>query len=218
VAFEEKVEPGEWFYTSGDDRIFPRGFPVGVVKAVHSAQPFKEVLVEPSGLQRGLEDVLILVEGVHQAIPETPSGNQPVYIAPPPTPGSAASPAPADTQPAAVGTEADRLRTQYKAIGDAQGHTFGVGLPGSKPPDFNLKLPPPTPAPTPGSPATPARPSASALPNANGAGAVGRGPGAGSREPAAVTAPVPAAPPPKPADAGRRMNQAAGAGPGGLPR
>ena len=25
VPFEEKVEVGEWFYTSGDDRIFPRG-------------------------------------------------------------------------------------------------------------------------------------------------------------------------------------------------
>src|ERR1035441_692409 len=34
VAFEEKVEPGEWVYTSGDDRIFPRGFRVGIVKAV----------------------------------------------------------------------------------------------------------------------------------------------------------------------------------------
>jgi hypothetical protein len=38
---------------------------------------------------------------------------------------------------AVSGTEADRLRTQYKAIGDAQGHKFGEGLPGQKPPDFN---------------------------------------------------------------------------------
>ncbi len=34
VAIEDKVEVGEWFYTSGDDRIFPRGFPVGVVTSV----------------------------------------------------------------------------------------------------------------------------------------------------------------------------------------
>ena len=38
VPFEEKVEAGEWFYTSGDDRIFPRGFPVGVAK-VGAARP-----------------------------------------------------------------------------------------------------------------------------------------------------------------------------------
>ena len=38
VPFEEKVSVGDWFYTSGDDRVFPRGFPVGQVKAVHSAR------------------------------------------------------------------------------------------------------------------------------------------------------------------------------------
>ena len=65
VAFEDKIEAGEMLFTSGDDRIFPRGFPVGVVKAVHPSQPFKEILVEPSGMQRGLEDVLIVVQGAH---------------------------------------------------------------------------------------------------------------------------------------------------------
>jgi len=168
VPFEEKVEPGEWLYTSGDDRIFPRGFPVGVVKVVRSAQPFKEILVEPSGMARGIEDVLILVEGVHQAIPDTPPVNQPVFIGTPPpagtgkppdTPGSVTSNAP-------TGTEADRLRAQYKDIGDAQGHKFGEGTPGSKPPDFNLKLPGPvgTPAAGPAPAAAPAAGQAAVAP------------------------------------------------------
>jgi rod shape-determining protein MreC len=34
VQNEEKVETGEWFYTSGDDRIFPKGMPAGQVTAV----------------------------------------------------------------------------------------------------------------------------------------------------------------------------------------
>src|SRR5271157_2937717 len=145
VPFEEKMEPGEWLYTSGDDRIFPRGFPVGVVTVVRSAQPFQEILVDPSGMARGIEDVLILVEGVHQAIPDAPPANQPVFIGlpppadtlkPPDNPGNAPPGAPA-------GTEADKLRAQYKDIGNAQGHKFGEGTPGSKPPDFNLKLPGP---------------------------------------------------------------------------
>ncbi|MGA2267317.1 MAG: rod shape-determining protein MreC [Bryobacteraceae bacterium] len=169
VPFEEKIEPGEWLYTSGDDRIFPRGFPAGVVKAVRSAQPFKEILVDPSGMARGLEDVLILVEGVHQAIPDTPPTNQPVYIAPPPPADSVPPP---DQPGTPVGTEADRLRAQYKAIGDAQGHKFGEGVPGSKPPDFNLK--PPGPVGTP---------------------AAGSGTGAGSQTPGAPPASKPAAPP-----------------------
>jgi rod shape-determining protein MreC len=150
VPIEEKVEVGEWFYTSGDDRIFPRGFPVGVVTAVHEGQPFKEILVEPSGVQHGLEDVLIILSGVHEEIPATPPGNQPVYIAPAApeaVKGSAAADergaSPADAfGKAAPSTEADRLREHYKALGDAQNHVFGENLPGQKPPNFNLALPP----------------------------------------------------------------------------
>jgi hypothetical protein len=40
--------------------------------------------VDPSGMARGLEDVLILVEGVHQAIPDAPPASQPVFIGTPP--------------------------------------------------------------------------------------------------------------------------------------
>jgi hypothetical protein len=121
-------------YTSGDDRIFPRGFPVGIVKAVRPGQPFKEILVEPSGMQRGLvEDVLILIEGVHQPIPEAPPGMQPIYIATPP-PGNDSTPASAAPSPS--GTEADRLRTQYQALGLEQKHTYGENPPGAKPADF----------------------------------------------------------------------------------
>src|SRR5579871_6369038 len=165
---EEKVAVGDWFYTSGDDRIFPRGFPVGIVKAVHPGQPFQEIYVEPSGMQRGVEDVLILIEGVHQAIPDEPPASQPVYIAPAPN-----TPDVAQAQPAGT-TEADKLRNQYKLVGDAQNHKFGEGLPGSKPPDFNLKVP-----------ANPASGAGSQGAN-QGPGAGGRGPG----KPAATAAPA----------------------------
>jgi len=137
VPFEDKLEPGDWFYTSGDDRVFPSGFPVGVIKSVRPGQPFQEILVEPAGLKRGLEDVLILTEDVHQEIPDTPVSNQPIYIAPPP-PNSAAPVT--DLPPGTAGTEADRLRTLYKSVGEAQHHTYGEGELGSRAPDFS-KLP-----------------------------------------------------------------------------
>jgi len=143
VPNDEKVEPGEWFYTSGDDRIFPKGFPVGVARVVRKGSPsqaYQEILVEPAGLERGLEAVLIMIEGVHQAIPEAPAAsNAPVYLgsAPPPASGEQTN-----SLPAGIGTEADRLRQHYQQIGAAENHKFGEGLPGSKPPDFNLKLPP----------------------------------------------------------------------------
>jgi len=197
VPFEEKVEVGDWFYTSGDDRIFPKGFVAGVVKAVRPGQPFQEILLEPTGLQHGAEDVLILVQAAHQDIPDTPPGNQPVYIAPPPPETSSTEPAAAPT--GAAGTEADKLRNVYKAAGEAQNHNFGEGPPGSKPPDFT-KL------------------------GVTGAkqGATGsQGTPAAVRPPGATTD-VPATQPPGPApakqvDGVRRSNQAAG-GPGGPPQ
>jgi len=152
VPIQEKVQPGQWFYTSGDDRIFPRGFPVGIVRSVRDAQPFKEILVDPAGLQHGLEDVLIITQGVHQDIPPTPVADQPVYIAPPPPDESKpASLAPAGT-PAPV-TDADKLRLEYQAAGEAQKHKFGSGESG--PPDFT-KLPTTLPPPTPPAPVAPA--------------------------------------------------------------
>ncbi|HEY7391047.1 MAG TPA: rod shape-determining protein MreC [Bryobacteraceae bacterium] len=136
VPTEEKLQVGDWFYTSGDDRVFPRGLPVGVVKIVRPGQPFQEIYVEPSGIQRGLEDVLIVIEGVHQVIPNEPPSGQPVYIAPPAPDLQAAAPT------TMAETAADKLRAQYKAIGDAQNHKFGESGVGEKPANFNLKPPP----------------------------------------------------------------------------
>jgi hypothetical protein len=106
-----------------------------------------------------------------------------VYIAPPPP--APATP-PADVQPGPksgpVGTEADKLRSHYKAIGDAQGHTFGVGLPGSKPPDFNFKPPPA------------AGPGATQGPGAGGRGPGTAGPGATQGPGAGGRGPSPAPP------------------------
>lgn len=147
IPSEQKIDAGDWFYTSGDDRIFPRGFPVGPVTSARAGEPFKQIYLEPSGLRHGLEDVLILITGVHVEIPDTPPASQ-VYIAPPvpaPAQPTAAPNADAGSQPAGAavtaapgnpGTEADKLRVELKALGDAQKHTFGIGPPGSKPPDF----------------------------------------------------------------------------------
>ena len=105
-----------------------------MVETARPGQPFKEILVDPSGMERGLEDVLILIEGVHQRIPDSPSGMQPIYIAPPP-PGSESNPA-EPAAPASLGTEADRLRAQYQALSEEQKHTYGDNPPGAKPMDF----------------------------------------------------------------------------------
>jgi rod shape-determining protein MreC len=149
---EEKVDTGEWFYTSGDDRIFPKGLPAGQVIAARPGNPFQDVTVDPSGLAGGLEEVLIVLQGVHQDIPELKTAAAPVYLAPPPPAEpllnqGQAGPSPATSPPApshapALTTDADKVREHYQEVGAAQGHKFGENLPGSKPADFNFQVKP----------------------------------------------------------------------------
>ena len=162
VQSEEKVEVGEWLYTSGDDRVFPKGIPAGQIKIVRPGPAFQEIFVEPAGLANGIEELLIVLEGVHQQVPALPNAATTVHLqSTPPADPAAAAPAPSSS--AAPGTDADRLRDRYKAIGESQGHKFGEGGPGAKPADFNAPIPPATPAPIP--PATPAaKPQAPAVP------------------------------------------------------
>ena len=143
VQNEEKVETGEWFYTSGDDRIFPKGMPAGQVTAARPGSSFQDITLDPSGIANGLEEVLIILSGVHQEIPELKTASGPIYVAPPPPrpPGEAAQAAPAGGpgNTPAFATDADRLHEQYKEIGDAQNHRFGDNPPGTKAVDFNAK-------------------------------------------------------------------------------
>jgi rod shape-determining protein MreC len=136
VQNEERVDVGEWFYTSGDDRIFPKGFPVGQVTVVRTGKTFKEIYVTPSGVQGGVEEVLIVLQGVHQPVPDSAAATPGYKILPAPTESSAQTPQAAAGQPSVLVTDADKLREQYKQAAAEQKHVFGEGAPGSKPPDF----------------------------------------------------------------------------------
>jgi rod shape-determining protein MreC len=152
VQNEQKVDVGEWFYTSGYDRIFPRGFPVGQAAVVRNGNDGKEIFVSPSGFQGGLDEVLIVIEGVHQLIPDQAVASPDIHMMPPPPPDQPAADGPAADMTQGGGTDADRLKAAYKRIGDAQGHVYGEGAV----PNFNAKAagnqPPPV-APKPAQPA-----------------------------------------------------------------
>jgi len=137
IQNEEQVDQGEWFYTSGDDGVFPKGLPVGYVTVARQGNPNKEIHLAPSGLQAGLEEVLIITEGVHQPIPEAPTPGTAVHLQAPPPPEAASAPQNAAGEPVMT-TEADRLRARYKKIAEAESHRFGENPPGTKAPDFNL--------------------------------------------------------------------------------
>ena len=127
VQNEQQVEQGEWFYTSGDDRIFPKGLPVGQAVVVRQGRARKDIQIDPQGLKNGLEEVLIVVDGVHRALPDPVADTQPMHLldAPPPEPGEA--PVTVETGPRV--TEADRLMERYRKTGSGATSTSGSSVP-----------------------------------------------------------------------------------------
>lgn len=135
VPVGQKVEVGEMFYTSGEDRIFPRGLPAGRVTSVRDESNFQEIVIQPTGTETTAEEVMVILDPVHQDVPAPVNPDSPVFLAPDPGTGDNAA-----TAAPATGTMADKILDQYKKIGDAQSHVYGEGLPGSAPPNFNLKV------------------------------------------------------------------------------
>jgi rod shape-determining protein MreC len=136
VQNEQTLEAGEWFYTSGDDLIFPRGLPAGVATVVRAGRTRKEIFLTPSGFQNGLEQVLIVTEGVHQVIPEAPVENQPLTMQEPPPPETSDAYLPAQRGP--VSTDADRIRDTIRSQAESQNHVIGERGRGA--PNFNAPV------------------------------------------------------------------------------
>jgi rod shape-determining protein MreC len=63
VAKEVKVRVGEPVFTSGQDRIFPKDLPVGVVQSTDPEPhtPFQRIVVKPAAHLDQLEEVLVLL-------------------------------------------------------------------------------------------------------------------------------------------------------------
>lgn len=114
VHSDEDVKPGDWFYTSGEDRIFPRGLPAGEVKSAGGNGVFQEIVLKPAALAGSLEELLIVTAPIHQGLPdELPvTGNAPLLPAPlrPPSPEAPPPREPTTT----VGTDADRILDRYR--------------------------------------------------------------------------------------------------------
>ena len=152
VPTGQKVEQGELFFTSGEDRIFPKGLPVGKVTSVKEGSNFQDIIVQPAGTETAAEEVLVIIDAVHQSIPSVLPQDSPVFLTPDLKPGDTTAIPETQGGPA---SPAGKLRDQYKKIGEAQKHVFGEGVPGSPAPNFNLKVPGVN---APASPATPAVP------------------------------------------------------------
>ncbi len=133
IQNEDKVDGGEWFFTSGEDRIFPRGFPVGTVVSAQPGQGMKDIKLNLSGAPGGVEEVLVVLHGVHQAIPIAPAPDETAakMLPPPPDTGESGGII------AKPQTEADKILQKYDTLGKQEGHVYGAI--GSTVPNFNPK-------------------------------------------------------------------------------
>ncbi len=173
VGHDVEVRIGEKVYTSGDDRIFPKGLLVGTVTRLEQANEFQRIYVNPAAPLQQLEEVLVITSGVHQRLPSSTAAQPPGRLLPiPPADFQRSNPLESglmrnpnggeslgfyqieDSGPGTAprATDADRLKQHYVRIGEAQGHRFGEGEPGSAAPDFNLQMV--RPLPFPGDPST----------------------------------------------------------------
>ncbi len=178
IENQEKVDPGEWFFTSGEDRIFPKGFPVGSVISSEPGQGMKDVRLNLSGSPDAAEEVLVVLQGVHQQIPAAPPAIEDVTAKMlPPPPSAASSEAPASKPQ----TEADKVVRKYQQIGQQEDHVYGAI--GSNIPSFNVK-----PA-TGSSPATPSQTAAQNTAAAPAQTATEKKPEAQATQPAAPATP-----------------------------
>ena len=135
IQNEDKVDSGEWFYTSGEDRIFPKGFPVGKAVSSEPGQGMRDIKLNLSGAPAGAEEVLVVLRGVHQAIPASPPTEEELTAKMLPPPAlEAGREAPVTAKPQ---TEADKVLQKYSALGKEAGHIYGAV--GSGVPNFNIK-------------------------------------------------------------------------------
>jgi len=71
VMSDEKVQVGDQVVTSGGDRIFPKGLPVGTVAAVGPGPDiFLNIRVKPSATLNKIEEVLVITK-IDERVPET---------------------------------------------------------------------------------------------------------------------------------------------------
>lgn len=96
IAPTEKVHAGETILTSGDDRIYPKDFPVGTVIDVKPASPFETIAVQPAARLDRLEEVLVLLTQQEISAKKSPDAPVPATASPTGTPaeGGPSEPSP----------------------------------------------------------------------------------------------------------------------------
>ena len=99
IMTDEEVKPGDRILTSGGDRIFPKGLPLGTVAKISKGTEFLQVFVKPAATLTRLEEVLVITKKEeHEASTATATPTRAADILAqrlPSVPDKPAAPAPA---------------------------------------------------------------------------------------------------------------------------
>lgn len=125
IMSDEKIEVGEMVLTSGGDRIFPKGLPIGRVMSVNPGSDlFLNIRVKPSALLNRIEEVLVITkidERQPDLLPEGPqraadilAARLPSIPVKPPE-ATPAQPGTANAQAQAAGSQPAPGQTQQNA-------------------------------------------------------------------------------------------------------
>jgi rod shape-determining protein MreC len=176
---DETVQPGDRVVTSGGDRVFPKGLPIGTVVNVSMGRNlFLDITVKPAADLDRLEEVLVITAQKARApdaaglgpirasdilaehlpgVPQAPPGD-----AAPQPPPSAPKASPAERQrPAAAALPAEHQRSAAPALPAERQRPAAPALPA----EHQRSAAPALPAATP-KPAVPAKPTATPKPAA----------------------------------------------------
>ena len=151
VMSDEQVQPGETVLTSGGDRIFTKGMPIGTVTKVAPGKDlFLNIKIKPAANLSQLEEVLVLVEKqerqpmaednvriraadiLAQRLPSVPDKPPVDPNAPPSAVPGAAKPASAPT-PGTTGVTAQKTSPTTGTTGVPTQRTPVSGVPATKP-------------------------------------------------------------------------------------
>lgn len=129
VSPHVRVADGEDVFTSGLDGVYSRGLPVGTVTSVGSGLETRRIQVQPFADLDRLDEVLIVLEGEHEALPQDVRAR--LARTQPDAPDRDADAAAARF----ARTDADRIKQTYRRSVESQGRKIGQ-LSGTGPPDF----------------------------------------------------------------------------------
>jgi rod shape-determining protein MreC len=126
IMADEKIEPGDVVLTSGGDRVFPKGLPVGtVVKVLPGQESFLNIRVKPAARLDRLEEVLVITKIVEKEPDANEAATGPVRAidilaqrlptVEPPKPGEKSAPPPTMAELAAREQAAKKSAQQSAA-------------------------------------------------------------------------------------------------------